>query len=69
MAGQNAQAPDQPEVYFETRDVAIRPRLSYALTDSTRAVLGADVFLGPQLSYFGRVRDLSAAYAQIVYGF
>ena len=55
--------------YFETRDVAIRPRLSYALTDSTRAVLGADVFLGPQLSYFGRVRDLSAAYAQIVYGF
>ncbi len=55
--------------YFETRDVAIRPRLSYALNDSTRAVLGADLFLGPQLSYFGRVRDLSAAYAQIVYGF
>ena len=55
--------------YFETRDIAIRPRLSYALNDSTRAVLGADVFLGPQLSYFGRVRDLSAAYAQIVYGF
>lgn len=55
--------------YFQTRDIAIRPRLSYAVSDSARLVLGADVFLGPQLSYFGRVRDLSAAYAQLTYGF
>jgi hypothetical protein len=55
--------------YFPTGDVAIRPRLTYAVSDQWRATLGADVFSGPKLSYFGRVRDLSAAYVQFAYGF
>ena len=55
--------------YFPTGDVAIRPRLTYAVSDQWRATLGADVFRGPKLSYFGRVRDLSAAYVQFAYGF
>ena len=53
----------------ETRDVVLRPKLSYAFNDKLRGTLGADVFLGPKLSYFGRVQTLSAAYAQLIYGF
>lgn len=56
-------------VFAPTGDVAVRPRLTYAVSDQWRATLGADVFRGPKLSYFGRVRDLSAAYVQFAYGF
>jgi len=56
-------------VFAPTGDVTIRPRLTYAVSDQWRATLGADVFRGPKLSYFGRVKDLSAAYIQFAYGF
>ena len=56
-------------VYFPTNDATIRPKLSYAINDQLRITAGADIFLGPRLSYFGRVRDLSAGYFQLNYGF
>ncbi len=55
--------------YFETGDVAVRPRLTYAFNDHVRGTVGADIFSGPKLSYFGRVQDMSAGYVQLVYGF
>ena len=55
--------------YFETGDAAVRPKLTYAFSDHVRGTVGADIFSGPQLSYFGRVRDMSAGYVQLVYGF
>lgn len=56
-------------VYFTTGDAAIRPKLSYAINDNVRLTAGADIFVGPRLSFFGRVRDLSAGYLQINFGF
>ncbi|MBC7634872.1 MAG: hypothetical protein H7251_04645 [Acetobacteraceae bacterium] len=56
-------------VYFQTADAAIRPKLSYAINDRLRITAAADIFVGPRLSYFGRVRDLSAGFLQLNYGF
>ncbi len=56
-------------VYLQTGDAAIRPKLSYAINDQLRITAAADVFVGPRLSYFGRVRDLSAGFLQLNYGF
>lgn len=54
-------------VFFERMNAAIRPKLSYAVDDRVRATLGADIFLGPRLSYFGQVQRLSALYLQLSY--
>lgn len=56
-------------VYFNTGDAAIRPKLSYAINDKLRVTAAADIFVGPSLSYFGRVSDLSAGFVQLNYGF
>jgi hypothetical protein len=56
-------------VYFNTGDAAIRPKLSYAINDNLRLTAGADIFVGPRLSFFGRVQDLSAGYLQLNFGF
>jgi hypothetical protein len=56
-------------VYFNTGDAAIRPKLSYAINDNVHLTAGADIFVGPRLSFFGRVSDLSAGYLQLNFGF
>lgn len=56
-------------VFFPTGDAAIRPRASIAINDSVRLSVGADVFVGPRLSFFGQVRSLSAAFVQLNHGF
>lgn len=55
--------------YLPTGDAAIRPKATYAINDHLRLTVGADVFLGPSLSYFGRVRRLSGAFLQLTRGF
>ena len=55
--------------YFETNDTALRPKLNYAITDDLRLAVGADIFMGPSLSYFGRVRSLSSGWVQLSRGF
>jgi hypothetical protein len=59
----------QSVVYFETGDAAIMPQLTYSVNDRVRVSAGADVFLGPQLSYFGRVRSVSGGFVQVNFGF
>lgn len=56
-------------VYLNIGDAAIRPRLTYAINDRMRVTAAADIFVGPRLSYFGRVRDLSAGFLQLTHGF
>ena len=56
-------------VFFPTGDAAIRPKLTYAINDRLRITAAADIFVGPRLSYFGRVRDLSAGFLQLNFGF
>lgn len=56
-------------LFLPTGDAAIRPRASVAINDSVRLSVGADVFLGPSLSFFGQVRSLSAGFLQLNHGF
>jgi hypothetical protein len=55
--------------HMRPSDVAIRPLLTYAATDTVRLSIGADLFAGPELSYFGSVRRLSGAFVEIRHGF
>lgn len=55
--------------WLETGDAAIRPKLSWSLTDSLRLTAGADIFVGPKLSAFGRIRSLSGGYLHLSYGY
>ena len=55
--------------YLPTTDAAVRPKLSYAINDRMRITVAADIFIGPRLSYFGRVRELSAGFLQLNHGF
>ena len=54
---------------FTYRDVVLRPKLSYALSDRWKATIGADIFRGGRQTYFGRLRDLSLGYAELSFGF
>ncbi len=56
-------------VYLNTGDAAIRPKMTYAINDRLRLTVAADIFVGPHLSYFGRVRELSAGFLQLTCGF
>lgn len=55
--------------YLETRDAAIRPKLTYAINDKVRISAGGDIFVGPSRSYFGRVRSLTGGYLQLTVGY
>jgi len=50
-------------------DYAVRPKITYALTDRVRLTAGADLFAGPTVSFFGRLRDASTAYVEARWDF
>ena len=52
-----------------TLDYALRPKVTYALTDRWKAILGADVFRGDRRSFFGNLRDNTTAYAELRWSF
>lgn len=56
-------------VSLTTRDFVVRPKLIYAISDRWKSTLGVDIFRGGTETYFGRLRKLSAAYAELKYGF
>ena len=50
-------------------DFALRPKISYAVTDSIKAVVGVQIYLGPTDSYFGRLSYGSTAFVELRQGF
>jgi hypothetical protein len=50
-------------------DYAVRPKVTYALTDRVRLTAGADVLGGPTPSFFGRLRDTTTAYVEVRWDF
>jgi hypothetical protein len=50
-------------------DFAVRPKITYAITDHVKATVGADIFRGGIPSFFGRLRDTSTAYAELRWDF
>jgi hypothetical protein len=54
---------------FTRGGYVLRPKLSYALTDRWKVVVGADVFRGPRPSFFDNLRKNSAAYTELRWSF
>ncbi|MCC6764187.1 MAG: hypothetical protein IT293_05940 [Deltaproteobacteria bacterium] len=55
--------------YFERNDFFLRPRVAYDLTDGWRVTVGGEVFGGPRVSFFGRIKDNSGAFVELLYSF
>ena len=69
FAGDTAEAEIAVIHYVEPGDTAVRPRISLGIRDGVRLAVGADIFTGPSLSHFGRVRSLSAGWLQLTAGY
>lgn len=55
--------------FFQHGDYVLRPKIEYAINDSWRAVLMADIYRGPQDSFLGSLRKNSLTYAELRYQF
>jgi hypothetical protein len=55
--------------YFERNDFFVRPRITYDLADGWRVALGGEVFGGPEVSFFGRVKKNTGAFVEMLYSF
>ncbi|MBI4529197.1 MAG: hypothetical protein HY695_35815 [Deltaproteobacteria bacterium] len=56
-------------IFFTRGDYAIRPKLTYAFTDRWKGTIGADLFRGPDRSFFGNLRDNSTAFIELRWSF
>ncbi len=48
---------------------AIRPKIGYALTDSVRLIVGADMFSGSKSTYFGQLKQNTTGFAEVRFRF
>jgi hypothetical protein len=55
--------------YFERNDFFLRPRVTYDLADGWRVGIGGEVFGGPKVSFFGRVKHNSGGFVELLYSF
>jgi hypothetical protein len=57
-------------IYIFTRhDYLLRPKITYALTDSWKLLVAADFFRGSDVTYFGYLRNNSTSYTELSYHF
>jgi hypothetical protein len=56
-------------MWFERGDTVIGPKVTYAFTDRLKGIIGAQLYRGPSASFFGELRPLSTAYAELRMGF
>ena len=54
---------------FTRHGYLLRPKVIYAINDKWKAVAGFDYYGGPDDSFFGRLEDNRATYAELIYGF
>ncbi len=54
---------------FTRGGYALRPKVTYALTDRWKIVAGADIFRGPRPSFFENLHDNSTAYTELRWSF
>jgi hypothetical protein len=55
--------------WFAKGDATLRPKVTYAFTDHLKGIVGAQIYLGPNDSFFGRLRSASTGFAELRYGF
>lgn len=56
-------------VWFGRAGSAIRPKLSYAVNDHLRLIVGGQLYVGPKDGFFGQFRDASTAFTELRWGF
>ena len=55
--------------WFTRNDLAFRPKISYAFSDHIKGILGAQIYSGPDESFFGRLRRTSTGFAEFRFNF
>ena len=55
--------------WFNKGDFLIRPKITYAFSDNTRGIVGAEIYNGPADSLFGNFKDISSGFAEFRYLF
>jgi len=56
-------------VWFGQPGSTLRPKLSYAVNDHLKLIVGGQLYFGPKDGFFGQFRDASAAFAELRWGF
>jgi hypothetical protein len=56
-------------IWFEKRSATLWPKVTYAFTDHLKGLVGAEIYLGPSDSFFGRLNRTSAGYGELQLGF
>lgn len=51
------------------REGTLRPKLSYAVSDHLKLIVGGQLFFGPKDSFFGQFRHASTAFTELRWGF
>jgi hypothetical protein len=55
--------------WFSTSDYLLRPKVTYAFSDSLRGTMGAEFFQGSSSTFFGRLQAVSNGFAEVRYLF
>jgi hypothetical protein len=55
--------------YFTDKSGGVRPKATYALSDTVKVIVGADIFFGADDSYYGQIKTNSTGYAELRYSF
>lgn len=56
-------------VWLQHGDSLIRPKITYAATDTIRLSMGADSYQGPHDSFFGRLTDFTTFFFELRWGY
>jgi len=51
--------------WFHDASALVRPKVNYSLSDQFRLIGGAEHYMGPDYSFFGRLKDLSSVFAEV----
>lgn len=55
--------------WFGKAEGALRPKLSYAVNDHLKLIVGGQLYFGPRDGFFGQFRDASTAFTELRWGF
>ncbi len=55
--------------WSQKKDSFVQPKVSYAFTDRIKGIIGAHLWSGPRNSPLGQLRDVTAGFGELRYGF
>jgi len=55
--------------WFNKKDYFIKPKLNYSINDNWKGIIGAEIYGGPNDSFFGELKNASAFFTEVQYLF